>query len=178
MQVMPKVEIDFLIHAATLDASERGHSTVSVEHLLLQLIKKQCVDELLKFSTNSRTLKGMIVKYLDGKPISSRTLRGQQLRLAPEVQRAIQRANMHIRTTGDGLQPVSSLGVLIALLPEKETYGVELLGKMGLNREACINFQNGQPINAGVTVKVPKKISISLTRFGLDKAQLPRPAFA
>src|SRR5690606_37135250 len=70
-------------------------------------------------------------------------------------QRVIQRAIMHVQSTGNGKKEVSGANVLVAIFGEKDSHAVYYLHQQGVSRLDVVNF-----LSHGIT-KQPQMASAS-----------------
>jgi ATP-dependent Clp protease ATP-binding subunit ClpA len=133
-------ELEVSLHMAFVEARQKRHEFITVEHLLLALLEnpsaqevlKACaakVDELKKSLTEFIEQHTPIVKAGEGEVNTQPTL---------GFQRVIQRAILHVQSSGK--KEVTGANVLVAIYGEKDSHAVYYLHQQGVSRLDVVNF--------------------------------------
>lgn len=110
-------ELEVSLHMAFMDARQKKHEFITVEHLLLAMLENPSALEVLKAcGTNLDELKKLLVDFIeehtpliaDGDAETQPTL---------GFQRVIQRAILHVQSSGK--KEVTGANVLVAIFGEK-----------------------------------------------------------
>ena len=132
-------ELQKALDAAFLAARGEGHELLTVEHLLLALLSDANVSEVLTASgADLEKLEQQLREYIRHNIHATRG--GEQTEVQPTLsfQRVLQRAIYHVQAAGK--KQVTTLNVLVAMLAEKDTHAVYLLGEQGVSRLDVVNF--------------------------------------
>lgn len=134
-------ELEVSLHMAFVEARQQRHEFITVEHLLLALLDNPSASEVLKAcSANIDDLRRSIVQFVsDNTPIVSGT---EEVDTQPTLgfQRVIQRAIMHVQSTGNGKKEVNGANVLVAIFGEKDSHAVYYLHQQGVTRLDVVNY--------------------------------------
>jgi ATP-dependent Clp protease ATP-binding subunit ClpA len=123
---------------AFMDARQKKHEFITVEHLLLAMLENPSALEVLKAcGTNLDELKKLLVDFIeehtpliaDGDAETQPTL---------GFQRVIQRAILHVQSSGK--KEVTGANVLVAIFGEKDSHAVYFLHEKGVTRLDVVNF--------------------------------------
>jgi ATP-dependent Clp protease ATP-binding subunit ClpA len=131
MRISPEVEI--ALNVAANDAARRRHEYVTIEHLLYALLLDDATANVLRHSGGDPTsLKKRLEAYLSEQlePLSDPPSSAPTPSLG--VQRAIQRAVNHVRSSGK--EEVTGANVLVAMFAERDSYAVALMEEQGISR--------------------------------------------
>ncbi|MDR0274636.1 MAG: ATP-dependent Clp protease ATP-binding subunit ClpA [Burkholderiaceae bacterium] len=134
-------ELEVSLHMAFVEARKQRHEFITVEHLLLALLDNPSAAEVLRAcAANIEELgKGLIGFIRDNTP----QLAGEgEADTQPTLgfQRVIQRAIMHVQSTGNGKKEVVGANVLVAIFGEKDSHAVYFLHQQGVTRLDVVNF--------------------------------------
>jgi ATP-dependent Clp protease ATP-binding subunit ClpA len=112
-----------------------------VEHLLLALLDNPSAAEVLRAcSANIDDLRKSLANFIkDNTPQVAGT---DDVDTQPTLgfQRVIQRAIMHVQSTGSGKKEVTGANVLVAIFGEKDSHAVYYLHQQGVTRLDVVNF--------------------------------------
>ena len=131
-------ELEVSLHMAFMDARQKKHEFITVEHLLLAMLENPSALEVLKAcGTNLDELKKLLVDFIeehtpliaDGEAETQPTL---------GFQRVIQRAILHVQSSGK--KEVTGANVLVAIFGEKDSHAVYFLHEKGVTRLDVVNF--------------------------------------
>ena len=112
-----------------------------MEHLLLALLDNPSAAEVLRAcSANIDDLRKSLTNFIkDNTPQVAGT---DDVDTQPTLgfQRVIQRAIMHVQSTGNGKKEVTGANVLVAIFGEKDSHAVYYLHQQGVTRLDVVNF--------------------------------------
>ena len=134
-------ELEVSLHMAFVEARQQRHEFITVEHLLLALLDNPSASEVLKAcSANIDDLRKSLTNFiLDNTP---QVAGSDEVDTQPTLgfQRVIQRAIMHVQSTGNGKKEVTGANVLVAIFGEKDSHAVYYLHQQGVTRLDVVNF--------------------------------------
>ncbi|MFZ4535373.1 ATP-dependent Clp protease ATP-binding subunit ClpA [Propionivibrio sp.] len=142
-------ELEVSLHMAFVEARQKRHEFITVEHLLLALLDNPSAAETLRAcGGNIEQLRRDLTKFIvEHTP----TVGGEEdIDTQPTLgfQRVIQRAILHVQSSGK--KEVNGANVLVAIFGEKDSHAVYYLQKQGIARLDVVNF-----ISHGIS-KVPQ----------------------
>ena len=142
-------ELEVSLHMAFVEARQKRHEFITVEHLLLALLDNPTAAEVLRACGASidELRKGL------GAHVSEQTPKiatDREVDTQPTLgfQRVIQRAILHVQSSGK--KEVTGANVLVAIFGEKDSHAVYFLQQQGVTRLDVVNF-----ISHGIT-KTPQ----------------------
>ncbi len=134
-------ELEVSLHMAFVEARQQRHEFITVEHLLLALTDNPSASEVLKASAaNLDELRKNLDQFVrDNTPTVGGT---DEVDTQPTLgfQRVIQRAIMHVQSSGSGKKEVTGANVLVAIFGEKDSHAVYYLHQQGVTRLDVVNF--------------------------------------
>ncbi len=134
-------ELEVSMHMAFVEARQQRHEFITVEHLLMALLDNPSAAEVLKAcSANIDDLRKSLVQFIKE---NTPTVGGSdEVDTQPTLgfQRVIQRAIMHVQSTGSGKKEVTGSNVLVAIFGEKDSHAVYYLHQQGVTRLDVVNF--------------------------------------
>ena len=134
-------ELEVSLHMAFVEARQQRHEFITVEHLLLALLDNPSAAEVLRAcSANVEDLRKSLSNFIkDNTPQVAGT---DDVDTQPTLgfQRVIQRAIMHVQSTGNGKKEVTGANVLVAIFGEKDSHAVYYLHQQGVTRLDVVNF--------------------------------------
>ncbi len=134
-------ELEVSLHMAFVEARQQRHEFITVEHLLLALIDNPSASEVLKAcAANLDELRKSLDQFVrDNTPTVGGT---DEVDTQPTLgfQRVIQRAIMHVQSSGSGKKEVTGANVLVAIFGEKDSHAVYYLHQQGVTRLDVVNF--------------------------------------
>ena len=134
-------ELEVSLHMAFVEARQQRHEFITVEHLLLALLDNPSASEVLRAcAANLDDLRASLTNFIkDNTPQISGT---EEVDTQPTLgfQRVIQRAIMHVQSTGNGKKEVTGANVLVAIFGEKDSHAVYYLHQQGVTRLDVVNF--------------------------------------
>ena len=141
-------ELEVSLHMAFMEARQKRHEFITVEHLLLALLDNPSAAEVLKAcATEIEELRKLLADFVtEHTPVLSNEEADTQPTLG--FQRVIQRAILHVQSSGK--KEVNGANVLVAIFGEKDSHAVYFLHQKGVARLDVVNF-----ISHGIS-KVPQ----------------------
>jgi ATP-dependent Clp protease ATP-binding subunit ClpA len=134
-------ELEVSLHMAFVEARQQRHEFITVEHLLMALLDNPSAAEVLRAcSANIDDLRKSLVQFIKE---NTPTVGGSdEVDTQPTLgfQRVIQRAIMHVQSTGSGKKEVTGANVLVAIFGEKDSHAVYYLHQQGVTRLDVVNF--------------------------------------
>ncbi|QID18642.1 ATP-dependent Clp protease ATP-binding subunit ClpA [Nitrogeniibacter mangrovi] len=132
-------ELEVSLHMAFVEARQKRHEFITVEHLLLALLDNPSAAEVLRAcSANIETLRRELTDFIDE---HTPTVEGEdEIDTQPTLgfQRVIQRAILHVQSSGK--KEVTGANVLVAIFGEKESHAVYFLQRQDVSRLDVVNF--------------------------------------
>ncbi|MFN4088776.1 MAG: ATP-dependent Clp protease ATP-binding subunit ClpA [Alphaproteobacteria bacterium] len=127
------------LHRALAFASARRHEYATLEHLLLALTEDQeCVAVMRACGLDLEKLRRELVEYLDTELETLAVARGEDPKPTAGFQRVLQRAAIHVQSSGR--QEVTGANVLVALFSERESHAVFFLQEQEMTRLDAVNY--------------------------------------
>jgi len=134
-------ELEVSLHMAFVEARQQRHEFITVEHLLLALLDNPSAAEVLRAcSANIDDLRKSLANFI--KDNTPQVAGSDDVDTQPTLgfQRVIQRAIMHVQSTGSGKKEVNGANVLVAIFGEKDSHAVYYLHQQGVTRLDVVNF--------------------------------------
>ncbi|MEZ5695756.1 MAG: ATP-dependent Clp protease ATP-binding subunit ClpA [Sphingomonadaceae bacterium] len=127
------------LHNALTNAAERNHEYATLEHLLLALIDDDDAAQVMNACGVDTAELGEVVKqYLDQEYQSLKTDDGADPQPTAGFQRVIQRAILHVQSSGK--DTVTGANVLVALFSERDSYAVYFLQQQDMSRLDAVSY--------------------------------------
>ncbi|MEI7432249.1 MAG: AAA family ATPase, partial [Betaproteobacteria bacterium] len=142
-------ELEVSLHLAFVEARQKRHEFITVEHLLLALLDNPSAAEALRSCGGQIEHLRRDLTHFIGEHTPS--IGGEEdIDTQPTLgfQRVIQRAILHVQSSGK--KEVNGANVLVAIFGEKDSHAVYYLLKQGITRLDVVNF-----ISHGIS-KVPQ----------------------
>ncbi|MFN7481012.1 MAG: ATP-dependent Clp protease ATP-binding subunit ClpA [Betaproteobacteria bacterium] len=134
-------ELEVSLHMAFVEARQQRHEFITVEHLLMALLDNPSAAEVLRAcAANIEDLRKSLSTFIrENTPTVGGT---EEVDTQPTLgfQRVIQRAIMHVQSTGSGKKEVTGANVLVAIFGEKDSHAVYYLHQQGVTRLDVVNF--------------------------------------
>ena len=134
-------ELEVSLHMAFVEARQQRHEFITVEHLLMALLDNPSAAEVLRAcAANIDDLRKSLSAFIkENTPTVGGT---DEVDTQPTLgfQRVIQRAIMHVQSTGSGKKEVTGANVLVAIFGEKDSHAVYYLHQQGVTRLDVVNF--------------------------------------
>ncbi len=134
-------ELEVSLHMAFVEARQQRHEFITVEHLLLALLDNPSAAEVLRAcSASIDDLRKSLSNFI--KDNTPQVAGADDVDTQPTLgfQRVIQRAIMHVQSTGSGKKEVTGANVLVAIFGEKDSHAVYYLHQQGVTRLDVVNF--------------------------------------
>ena len=157
------------LHRALAHANERRHEYATLEHLLMALTEDQDALAVLKAcGVELEKLRGDLKSYLDTELRGLISNRGGEAKPTAGFQRVLQRAAIHVQSSGR--EEVTGANVLVAMFSERESHAVYFLQEQDMSRLDAVNY-----ISHGVA-KVPGRAEPRRVRGAEEEPQSERPS--
>ncbi|MCQ9379358.1 ATP-dependent Clp protease ATP-binding subunit ClpA [Methyloversatilis sp. XJ19-49] len=138
-------ELEVSLHMAFVEARQKRHEFITVEHLLLALLDNPSAAEVLRAcAVNIDDLRKELSAFInEHTPVVDGS---EEIDTQPTLgfQRVIQRAILHVQSSGK--KEVTGANVLVAIFGEKDSHAVYFLQRQGVTRLDIVNF-----ISHGIT---------------------------
>jgi ATP-dependent Clp protease ATP-binding subunit ClpA len=146
------------LHRAVSFANERRHEYATLEHLLLALIDDADASAVMKAcNVDLVALKTALTLYVDTDLAALATSDGEDAKPTAGFQRVIQRAVIHVQSSGR--EEVSGANVLVAIFSERESHAAYFLQEQDMTRYDAVNFiAHGIAKKAGSGEARPPKV--------------------
>src|SRR5881227_1564210 len=142
-------ELEVSLHMAFVEARQKRHEFITVEHLLLALLDNPTAAEVLRAcGANMDELRKSLTQHIAEQ--TPRIAADREVDTQPTLgfQRVIQRAILHVQSSGK--KEVTGANVLVAIFGEKDSHAVYFLQQQGIARLDVVNY-----ISHGIT-KTPQ----------------------
>ena len=127
------------LHRALSLAADRKHEYATLEHLLLGLVDDaDAVTVLRACGVDLDKIKKDLTEFLDKDLAGLATDRGGDPKPTAGFQRVVQRAAIHVQSSGR--DEVTGANVLVALFSERESHAVYFLQLQDMTRLDAVNF--------------------------------------
>ena len=132
-------ELEVSLHLAFVEARQKRHEFITVEHLLLTMLDNASAAQVLRAcGVNIDELRQVLADFIaTHTPV---TPGDQEVDTQPTVgfQRVIQRAILHVQSTNK--KEVTGANILVALFGEKDSHAVYFLTQRNVSRLDVVNF--------------------------------------
>src|SRR5579875_2516691 len=127
------------LHRALALANERHHEYATLEHLLLALIEDQDAAAVMRAcNVDLEKLKKSLVEYID-RELDNLVAEGHDdAKPTAGFQRVIQRAHIHVQSSGR--EEVTGANVLVAIFAERESHAAYFLQEQDMTRYDAVNY--------------------------------------
>src|ERR1043166_7534593 len=132
-------ELEVSLHMAFVEARQKRHEFITVEHLLLALLDNPTAAEVLRAcGANMDELRKNLTQHIVEQ--TPRIAADREVDTQPTLgfQRVIQRAILHVQSSGK--KEVTGANVLVAIFGEKDSHAVYFLHQKGVTRLAVVNY--------------------------------------
>jgi ATP-dependent Clp protease ATP-binding subunit ClpA len=150
-------QLEESLHRAVALANERKHEYATLEHLLLSLIDDEdSVGVMKACDVDLAVLKTTLTNYVDNELKSLVVDDGEDAKPTPSFQRVIQRAVIHVQSSGR--DEVTGANVLVAIFSERESHAAYFLQEQEMTRYDAVNYiAHGIAKKAGASEAKPVK---------------------
>jgi ATP-dependent Clp protease ATP-binding subunit ClpA len=139
------------LHQAMNLARQRAHEFATLEHLLLALTEdRDTLSVLNGCDVDVEALRGDLEDFINEELDSLVVPNGQDARPTAAFQRVIQRAVIHVQSSGK--EEVTGANVLVAIFAERESHAAYFLEQQDMSRLDAVNF-----ISHGITKSGPNE---------------------
>ena len=132
-------ELENTLHRALAQANQRRHEYATLEHLLLSLIEDQDAAAVMRAcNVDIDVLREDLVTYVDEELVGLITDGFEDAKPTAGFQRVIQRALIHVQSSGR--EDVTGANVLVAIFAERESHAVYFLQKQDMSRLDAVSY--------------------------------------
>ncbi|GHU07986.1 ATP-dependent Clp protease ATP-binding subunit ClpA [Betaproteobacteria bacterium] len=132
-------ELEASLHMAFVDAQQKRHEFVTVEHLLLALLDNPSASTVLRAcAVNTEKLRHALTQFIEEH--TPKVGGNDRIEAQPTLgfQRVIQRAILHTQSAGK--KEVTGANVLVAIFGEKDSHAVFFLQHQNVSRLDVVNY--------------------------------------
>ena len=127
------------LHRALAIANERRHEYATLEHLLMSLTDDQDASAVMRAcSVDMAILKKVLTDYIDHELENLVTDGREEAKPTAGFQRVIQRAVIHVQSSGR--EEVTGANVLVAIFAERESHAAYFLQEQDMTRYDAVNY--------------------------------------
>jgi ATP-dependent Clp protease ATP-binding subunit ClpA len=127
------------LHRALALAASRRQELATLEHLLLSLTDdKDAIGVMQACGVDIEELKVSLVEYVDGELANLVTDNVLEAKPTASFQRVIQRAVIHVQSSGR--EEVTGANVLVAIFAERESHAAFFLQEQDMTRYDAVNY--------------------------------------
>ena len=127
------------LHRALAGANERHHEYATLEHLLLALMDDEdAVGVMQACSVDVAALREAVSDYVDHELVDLIADDGEDAKPTAGFQRVIQRAVIHVQSSGR--DEVTGANVLVAIFAERESHAAYFLQEQEMTRYDAVNY--------------------------------------
>ena len=143
------------LHRALALANERHHEYATLEHLLLSLVDDQDSAAVMRAcNVDLDKLRRNLVEYIDTELDNLVQDAGEDSKPTAGFQRVIQRAVIHVQSSGR--EEVTGANVLVAIFAERESHAAYFLQEQDMTRYDAVNYiSHGIAKRAGMSEARP-----------------------
>ena len=132
-------ELELSLNQAFLDAKEKRHEFITVEHILLMLTENASAIAVLQAcGADLSRLRSDLMRFVDQNTPLLLDDDGRDTQPTLGFQRVLQRALFHVQSSGQG--EVSGANVLVAIFSEQDSHAVFLLHAQDIERLDVTNY--------------------------------------
>ncbi len=132
-------ELEVSLHLAFVEARQKRHEFITVEHLLLAMLDNPSAAQVLRAcGADINELRTAVLEFIDNN--TSIASGSGEVDTQPTVgfQRVIQRAILHVQSASK--KEVTGANILVALFGEKESHAVYFLAQRNISRLDVVNY--------------------------------------
>ncbi|MBI1364754.1 MAG: ATP-dependent Clp protease ATP-binding subunit ClpA [Alphaproteobacteria bacterium] len=131
--------LDQALHRAIALATEREHELATLEHLLLALTEDQDAAAVMRAcNVDVELLQRNLYEFIENDLANLKLENGEQAKPTASFQRVIQRAVIHVQSSGR--EEVTGANVLVALFAERESHAAHFLQQQDMTRFDAVNY--------------------------------------
>src|SRR5918912_2098077 len=132
-------ELEVSLHMAFVEARQKQHEFITVEHLLLAMLDNPSAAEVLKAcGVDLEELVVVLTDFYNEHTPRLSAHADSDTQPTQGFQRVIQRAILHVQSSGK--KEVTGANVLVAIFGEKESHAVYFLNQRGVTRLDVVNY--------------------------------------
>ena len=151
-------ELEFYLNEAFLNAQNKHHEFVTLEHLLLSLLDMPEISEIIENCNGDISqLREQLKSFIDKNTPKIENNESQEIQTTLGFQRVLQRAVFQVQSSGQ--KEVKGKNVLVALFSEKQSQAAYLLSKQDITRLDIVSY-----ISHGNDVKQQYRIESDKTK--------------
>ena len=144
-------ELEVSLHMAFVEARQKQHEFITVEHLLLAMLDNPSAAEVLRAcNVDLEELRHVLGDFINEHTPRLSPHSDQDTQPTQGFQRVIQRAMLHVQSSGK--KEVTGANVLVAVFGEKDSHAVYFLNQRGVTRLDVVNY-----ISHGITKNSQQK---------------------
>ncbi|MBI1262290.1 MAG: ATP-dependent Clp protease ATP-binding subunit ClpA [Rhizobiales bacterium] len=127
------------LHRALALANDRSHEFATLEHLLLSLLDDPDAAAVMRAcNVDADILRQQLLNYIDNELASLVVNDGEDSKPTAGFQRVIQRAVIHVQSSGR--EEVTGANVLVAMFAERESHAAYFLQEQEMTRYDAVNY--------------------------------------
>ncbi len=131
--------LDEALHRAIALATEREHELATLEHLLLALTDDQDAAAVMRAcNVDIELLRRNLYEFIENELSNLKLENSDQAKPTASFQRVIQRAVIHVQSSGR--EEVTGANVLVALFAERESHAAHFLQAQDMTRFDAVNY--------------------------------------
>lgn len=133
-------QLELTLNSAFIQAREKRHEFMTVEHLLLALIdNSEAANVLLACGADLESLKAELLEFLhETTPLIPEHDNERETQPTLGFQRVLQRAVFHVQSSGKN--EVGGANVLVAIFSEQESQAIYFLNRQNIARIDIVNY--------------------------------------
>ena len=132
-------ELEVSLHMAFVEARQKRHEFITVEHLLLAMLDNPSAAQVLRAcAANIEDLRKVLGDFVQQHTPIVGGINEVDTQPTLGFQRVIQRAILHVQSSGK--KEVTGANVLVALFGEKDSHAVYFLHQQGVTRLDVVNY--------------------------------------
>jgi len=133
--------LEKVLHTALTLANDRSHEYATLEHLLLALIDDADATAVITAcNVNLEKLKASLTEYIDNELSNLATEYDEDAKPTAGFHRVIQRAVIHVQSSGR--EEVTGANVLVAIFAERESHAAYFLQEQDMTRYDAVNYMS------------------------------------
>ncbi|MEQ1864916.1 MAG: ATP-dependent Clp protease ATP-binding subunit ClpA [Micropepsaceae bacterium] len=127
------------LHRAMALANERTHEYATLEHLLLALIDDQDATAVMRAcNVDVEALRRTLITYVDTDLATLIVNDGEDAKPTAGFQRVVQRAVIHVQSSGR--EEVTGANILVAIFAERESHAAYFLTEQNMTRYDAVSY--------------------------------------
>ncbi|HEY8571330.1 ATP-dependent Clp protease ATP-binding subunit ClpA [Phenylobacterium sp.] len=132
-------QLEESLHRAVAYANQRKHEYATLEHLLLSLVDDEDAAGVMRAcDVDLAALRTTLTNYVDNELRSLVVDDGEDAKPTAGFQRVIQRAVIHVQSSGR--EEVTGANVLVAIFSERESHAAYFLQEQDMTRYDAVNY--------------------------------------